>query len=270
MKRGFVKVLTVTAAMVSMLSMSMTVCAAENYTVAQGDHLMKIAQNKYGDEAKWNVIFEANKEAIKEPTKIYPGQVLVIPDLAAETPAQLPAVQPEEAAPVAPAAPEAAPAPVAPAAPEVAAPTVAEPEAAPAPAAPAVEPEAESAPAAPAVEPEAESAPAGMTLEEYGKDPEFQSILDTQMQMFEGSGIDVAVVFQENTMAVIVTIADSSYLVDGIEEALGEALESVRPMVQELVVMIENELGNPGNCVVIYSYQTTDGRVLAQKAFTAK
>ncbi len=238
MKRGFVKVLTVTAAMVSMLSMSMTVCAAENYTVAQGDHLMKIAQNKYGDEAKWNVIFEANKEAIKEPTKIYPGQVLVIPDLAAETPAQLPAVQPEEAAPVAPAAPEAAPAPV--------------------------------APAAPAVEPEAESAPAGMTLEEYGKDPEFQSILDTQMQMFEGSGIDVAVVFQENTMAVIVTIADSSYLVDGIEEALGEALESVRPMVQELVVMIENELGNPGNCVVIYSYQTTDGRVLAQKAFTAK
>ena len=244
MKRGFVKVLTVTAAMVSMLSMSMTVCAAENYTVAQGDHLMKIAQNKYGDEAKWNVIFEANKEAIKEPTKIYPGQVLVIPDLAAETPAQLPAVQPEEAAPVAPAAPEAAPAPVAPAAPEVAAPTVAE--------------------------PEAESAPAGMTLEEYGKDPEFQSILDTQMQMFEGSGIDVAVVFQENTMAVIVTIADSSYLVDGIEEALGEALESVRPMVQELVVMIENELGNPGNCVVIYSYQTTDGRVLAQKAFTAK
>ena len=105
MKRGFVKVLTVTAAMVSMLSMSMTVCAAENYTVAQGDHLMKIAQNKYGDEAKWNVIFEANKEAIKEPTKIYPGQVLVIPDLAAETPAQLPAVQPEEAAPVAPAAP---------------------------------------------------------------------------------------------------------------------------------------------------------------------
>ena len=231
--------------MVSMLSMSMTVCAAENYTVAQGDHLMKIAQNKYGDEAKWNVIFEANKEAIKEPTKIYPGQVLVIPDLAAETPAQLPAVQPEEAAPVAPAAPE------------VAAPTVAEPEAAP-------------APAAPAVEPEAESAPAGMTLEEYGKDPEFQSILDTQMQMFEGSGIDVAVVFQENTMAVIVTIADSSYLVDGIEEALGEALESVRPMVQELVVMIENELGNPGNCVVIYSYQTTDGRVLAQKAFTAK
>lgn len=230
MKRGFVKVLTVTAAMVSMLSMSMTVCAAENYTVAQGDHLMKIAQNKYGDEAKWNVIFEANKEAIKEPTKIYPGQVLVIPDLAAETPAQLPAVQPEEADPVAPAAPE----------------------------------------AAPAVEPEAESAPAGMTLEEYGKDPEFQSILDTQMQMFEGSGIDVAVAFQQNTMAVIVTITDSSYLVDGIEEALSEALESVRPMVQELVVMIEDELGNPGNCVVIYSYQTTDGRVLAQKAFTAK
>ena len=45
MRRGFIKFFTVTAAMVTMLSMSMTVCAAENYTVAQGDHLMKIAQN---------------------------------------------------------------------------------------------------------------------------------------------------------------------------------------------------------------------------------
>ncbi|GEM_PF-6982081 len=233
MKRGLVKVFTVTAAMVSMLSMSMTVCAAESYTVAQGDHLMKIAQDKYGDESKWNVIFEANKETIKEPTKIYPGQVIVIPDLAAEVlqaPAA-PAVQPEAV-----------------------------------PAAPAVQPEA--VPMAPAAQPEA--APAGMTLEDYGKDPEFKTLLDSEMQMFTGSGMGVDVLFQGNTMAVIVTITDSAYLVDGIGDALNEAMETVRPMVEEMVVMIENELGNPGNCVVIYSYQTADGKTLAQKSFTAK
>ncbi len=197
MKRGLVKVFTVTAAMVSMLSMSMTVCAAESYTVAQGDHLMKIAQDKYGDESKWNVIFEANKETIKEPTKIYPGQVIVIPDLAAEV------LQ--------------------------------------APAAPAVQPEA--VPAAPAVQPEAvpmaPAAPAGMTLEDYGKDPEFKTLLDSEMQMFTGSGMGVDVLFQGNTMAVIVTITDSAYLVDGIGDALNEAMETVRPMVEEMVVMIE-------------------------------
>lgn len=253
MKRGFVKVLTVTAAMVSMLSMGMTVCAAENYTVAQGDHLMKIAQNKYGDKDQWNVIFEANKETIKEPTKIYPGQVIVIPDLA-EIPAT-PAVQPETAA-----APAAVPVSEAPAAAS---------EAVPVSEAPVAAPEAVPAPAAPAVQP-APATPAGKTLEEYGKDPEFKKILDAEMQAFSGSGMEFSIVFQENTMAVIVTITDSSYLVEGIEEALSEALNAVEPLVGEMIVMIEDELGNPGNSTVIYSYQTADGRILAQKAFAAK
>ena len=116
----------------------------------------------------------------------------------------------------------------------------------------------------------APAAPAGMTLEDYGKDPEFKTLLDSEMQMFTGSGMGVDVLFQGNTMAVIVTITDSAYLVDGIGDALNEAMETVRPMVEEMVVMIENELGNPGNCVVIYSYQTADGKTLAQKSFTAK
>lgn len=255
MKRRFVKFLTVTAAMISVLSMSMTVCAAENYTVAQGDHLMKIAQDKYGDKDQWNIIFEANKDTIKEPTKIYPGQVIVIPDLA-EVPV-VSAVESEAApAPEVPVVqPEAVPAPTAPAAtPEVAAPAA--PEAAPAPEAPAVQP--------------APAAPAGMTLEEYGKDPQFKKMLDAEMQAFSGSGMEFTVVFQENTMAVIVTITDSTYLIDGIEDALNAGLDAVEPLVEEMIDMIEDELGNPGNSSVIYSYQTADGRVLAQRAFTVK
>lgn len=255
MKRGFVKFLTVTAAMVSMLSMSMTVCAAENYTVAQGDHLMKIAQDKYGDKNQWNIIFEANKETIKEPTKIYPGQVIVIPDLPVVS--VLPAVQPEAVSvPATPAVqPEAVPAAPAPE-------TAPVPEAVPA-------PEAAPAPEAPAVQP-AQAAPAGMTLEEYGKDPEFKKMLDAEMQAFSGSGMEFSVVFQGNTMAVIVTITDSAYLIDGIEEALNDGLDAVEPLVDEMVDMLEDELGNPGNSSVIYSYQTADGRVLAQRAYTVK
>jgi nucleoid-associated protein YgaU len=51
----------------------------EFYTVKSGDSLWKIAQNLYGDGNKYNQIFEANKEVIKNPDLIFPGQVLRIP-----------------------------------------------------------------------------------------------------------------------------------------------------------------------------------------------
>lgn len=51
------------------------------HTVAKGDWLSKIAKTYYGDEQKYNVIFEANKPMLSHPDKIYPGQVLRIPNL---------------------------------------------------------------------------------------------------------------------------------------------------------------------------------------------
>lgn len=51
------------------------------YTVKSGDYLSKIAKNVYGDANKYNIIFEANKPMLSDPDKIYPGQVLVIPQL---------------------------------------------------------------------------------------------------------------------------------------------------------------------------------------------
>ncbi|WP_217576314.1 peptidoglycan-binding protein LysM [Mesorhizobium sp. GbtcB19] len=53
------------------------------YTVQKGDNLWKIAEKSYGkgQGAKNNVIFEANKPMLTHPDKIYPGQVLRIPDL---------------------------------------------------------------------------------------------------------------------------------------------------------------------------------------------
>jgi nucleoid-associated protein YgaU len=53
----------------------------EFYTVVKGDWLSKIAKKFYGDARKYDIIFEANKEVIKDPDLIYPGQQLRIPKL---------------------------------------------------------------------------------------------------------------------------------------------------------------------------------------------
>ncbi|MGQ0538697.1 MAG: LysM peptidoglycan-binding domain-containing protein [Gemmatimonadaceae bacterium] len=53
--------------------------AGDSYTVAQGDTLWKIAKERYGDGAKWKRIYEANKDVIKNPDLIHPGQVFKIP-----------------------------------------------------------------------------------------------------------------------------------------------------------------------------------------------
>jgi LysM repeat protein len=46
------------------------------YTVVSGDNLTKIGE-KYG--VSWQQIFDANKDILKDPDKIYPGQELKIP-----------------------------------------------------------------------------------------------------------------------------------------------------------------------------------------------
>lgn len=54
---------------------------AQFHTVISGDTLGKIAKKYYGNAMKYPVIFEANKPMLKDPDRIYPGQVLRIPEL---------------------------------------------------------------------------------------------------------------------------------------------------------------------------------------------
>lgn len=54
---------------------------ADFYEVKSGDSLSKIAKHFYGDAMKYNAIFEANTPMLKDPNKIYPGQMLRIPKL---------------------------------------------------------------------------------------------------------------------------------------------------------------------------------------------
>lgn len=51
------------------------------YEIKAGDTLSKIAKEFYGNANKYPQIFEANREVIKDPDKIYPGQMIRIPEL---------------------------------------------------------------------------------------------------------------------------------------------------------------------------------------------
>jgi nucleoid-associated protein YgaU len=53
--------------------------AEQTYTVVSGDSLSKIAKHFYGDANHWRRIFEANRDTLDDPDKIYPGQTLKIP-----------------------------------------------------------------------------------------------------------------------------------------------------------------------------------------------
>ena len=55
--------------------------SGRTYTVESGDTLWKIAEEMYGNGSKYMVIFEANKDLLENPDRIFPGQKLVIPDL---------------------------------------------------------------------------------------------------------------------------------------------------------------------------------------------
>ena len=53
--------------------------AMKTYVVQKGDSLSKIAKAEYGNANDWRRIFEANRDIIKNPDLIHPGQSLKIP-----------------------------------------------------------------------------------------------------------------------------------------------------------------------------------------------
>ena len=51
----------------------------QSYTVQSGDTLSKISKQFYGDANRYMKIFDANKDQLKDPNTIKPGQTLRIP-----------------------------------------------------------------------------------------------------------------------------------------------------------------------------------------------
>ena len=51
----------------------------KNYVVKTGDSLSRIAKQFYGNPNEWQKIYQANKNRIKDPNVITPGQKIIIP-----------------------------------------------------------------------------------------------------------------------------------------------------------------------------------------------
>lgn len=56
-------------------------CFSIEYTVVKGDCLWNIAKRYYNNPFLWQKIYLANKDKIKNPDLIYPGQVFVLPEI---------------------------------------------------------------------------------------------------------------------------------------------------------------------------------------------
>ncbi len=54
--------------------------ARKTHTVKAGETLSAIAEKYYGSATRYMKIFDANKDKLKDPNRIFPGQELVIPE----------------------------------------------------------------------------------------------------------------------------------------------------------------------------------------------
>jgi nucleoid-associated protein YgaU len=73
-------------ACVAALLLAATGVSAEGklHVVRPGESLSIIARSELGDVALWPVLYRANRDRIKDPTRIYPGQELTIPEPGSE------------------------------------------------------------------------------------------------------------------------------------------------------------------------------------------
>ena len=58
---------------------SMLRVSTRKYIVKEGDTLGKIAAKEYGGAHRWKYLYELNKDTIKDPDKLTPGQTILIP-----------------------------------------------------------------------------------------------------------------------------------------------------------------------------------------------
>ncbi len=53
----------------------------EAYQVEAGDTLWSIAETVLGDASLWPALYRANRDRIKDPRQVYPGQRLTVPTI---------------------------------------------------------------------------------------------------------------------------------------------------------------------------------------------
>ena len=53
--------------------------AVSSKVVSRGDSLWRISRIRYGDGSRYALVYRANRDRIRDPNLIYPGQTIVLP-----------------------------------------------------------------------------------------------------------------------------------------------------------------------------------------------
>ncbi|MCW2309448.1 LysM peptidoglycan-binding domain-containing protein [Rhodobium gokarnense] len=59
---------------------SITIAKVPSVIIRKGDNLWRISRRRYGEGVRYTTIYAANKEQIRNPDLIYPGQVFMVPE----------------------------------------------------------------------------------------------------------------------------------------------------------------------------------------------
>ena len=113
------------------------------------------------------------------------------------------------------------------------------------------------------------------TVSDYINSKDFQTELNDMKSSLEGSGMDIDVTAEGNTLVMTYTMDMSALGVDEVTEedkaALGESLSSALGGASDTFVELADELAGEGveNPVVRVTYKLSDGSVLASEDFPA-
>lgn len=105
------------------------------------------------------------------------------------------------------------------------------------------------------------------TLEDYYN--EYKSTLDSVWDSMGQEGMEVAVEVNGNEFIVIIKITDSSMIVDGMGDALDDAIAQQADTFKAQAAQFDEAIGQEGACTVTMRYLDPDDNVLSENSFTA-
>ena len=60
-------------------AMSGSIADPTTVIIKRGDNLWRLSRTMYGKGVRWSTIYDSNRDQIRNPRRIYPGQVFVVP-----------------------------------------------------------------------------------------------------------------------------------------------------------------------------------------------